>query len=418
VLRSGTKLKGLKGTSVEVESEKDKDKGAIPLPHESELEKKKEKETMSIPPKPYMPPLPFPQRFARAKLESQFSKFLDMLKQLHVNVPFFDALSQMSLYAKFLKEIFSKKRKIDEHETVALGEECSVVVLNQLPAKLKDPDSFSIPCTIGNVSIDRALCDLGSSVSLMSYTMFKRLGLGELTPTGIFLQLADRSIKYPMGILEDVPIKVGEFYVPIDFVALDIAEDCRTQIILGRPFLATARCKIDVKEGRLTFDVGEHHAEFGLFENLEASSATFSCCGCETVESNEPKNLPDTNLNDPSSISCALFEGHGLDNGKEDSFPPNIVETEPCAVDEGYLSECYRFITFWMSILPVNGGLQEEVEDMKFEFGPYDGDRPKMRVNIDPKLWKLLRSKKDLNPELLRWFLLLWQFYVEIVDKG
>ena len=88
-----------------------------------------------------------------------------MLKQLHVNVPFLDALSQMPLYAKFLKEIFSKKRKIDEYETVALGEECSVVVVNQLPAKLKDPDSFSIPCTIGNVSIDRALCDLGSSVS-------------------------------------------------------------------------------------------------------------------------------------------------------------------------------------------------------------------------------------------------------------
>ena len=81
-----------------------------------------------------------------------------------------------------------------------------------------------------------------------------------------------------MGILEDVPIKVGDFYVPIDFVVLDIAEDCRTQIILGRPFLATAGCKIDVQKGRLTFDVGEHHAEFGLFENVEPLSATFSCC--------------------------------------------------------------------------------------------------------------------------------------------
>jgi len=111
---------------------------------------------------------------------------------------------------------------------VALGEECSAVVLNQLPAKLKDLGSFSIPCTIGNVSIDKALCDLGSSVSLMPYTIFKRLGLGELTPTGISLQLANRSIKYPMGILEDVSIKVGDFYVPMDLVALDMDEDCRT----------------------------------------------------------------------------------------------------------------------------------------------------------------------------------------------
>ena len=93
MLRSGTKLEGPKVTSVEVESEKEKDKGETPLPHESELEKKREveqeKETKSLPPKPYMPPLPFPQRFTRAKLESQFGKFLDMLKKLHVNVPFF-----------------------------------------------------------------------------------------------------------------------------------------------------------------------------------------------------------------------------------------------------------------------------------------------------------------------------------------
>jgi len=101
-----------------------------------------------------------------------------MLKKLYVNIPFLYALSQMPLYAKFLIEILSKKRKVDEYETIALGEECSVVVLNQLPAELKDPDSFSIPCMIGNVSTDRALCELSSSVSLMPYSIFKRLGLG------------------------------------------------------------------------------------------------------------------------------------------------------------------------------------------------------------------------------------------------
>jgi len=220
-----------------------------------------------------------------------------------------------------------------------------------------------------------------------------------------------------MGILEDVPIKVGDFYVPIDFVVLDMAEDSHTQIILGSPFLATAGCKIDIKEGKLTFDVGEHHVEFGLFDDLKPAS-TFACCGCEIVESNEPVDLHDTSLNDASSISCALFKGLGLDNVKEDSFPPNIVETEPNAVDEGYLSTYCRFITFWMSIPPVSGGVQEVDADMKFEFGPYDGDGPKMSVRLYLKLWKLLRFEKDLNPELLRWFPLLRQFYVEIVDKG
>jgi len=71
-----------------------------------------------------------------------------------------------------------------------------------------------------------------------------------------------------------------------------------------------------------------------------------------------------------------------------------------------------------MSIPPVSGGLQEGDADYEFDFGLYDGDRPKMSVSLDPKLWELLRSKKDLNPELLRWFLLLQQFNMELVDKG
>jgi len=159
VLRTGTQLKGPKGVSDEVGSEREQDKGVAPLPSRSEPQEKreneKEKESKTLPPKPYMPPLPFPQRFAKTKLDSQFDKVLDILKKLHVNVSFLNALSQMPLYAKFLKEVLFKKREIDEHETVALGEECSAVVLNQLPTKLKDPGSFSIPSIIGNVSIDR-----------------------------------------------------------------------------------------------------------------------------------------------------------------------------------------------------------------------------------------------------------------------
>jgi len=106
----------------------------------------------------------------------------------------------MPLYAKFLKEILSKRRRVDEHETIALGEECSIVVLNKLPIKLKELGSFSIRCLIGNVIIDRASCSLGSSISLMPYLIFKNLNLGELRPTNIFLQLVDHSIKYPLGI--------------------------------------------------------------------------------------------------------------------------------------------------------------------------------------------------------------------------
>jgi len=169
------------------------------LPSIGEVQEERENEgskaSKSLFPNPYMPPLPFLQGVAKPKLNHQFGKFLDMLKKLHVNVPFIDALSHMPMYAQFLKEILSKKGKVNEHETIALGEECSVVVLNKLPTKLKDSGSFFIPCMIGRASIDRALCDLGSSMSLMSTSIFKRLDLGELRPINISLQFADRSIK-------------------------------------------------------------------------------------------------------------------------------------------------------------------------------------------------------------------------------
>ena len=141
------------------------------------------------------------------------------------------------------------ERKVNEYESKALGGECSILVHNKLLTKLKDPSSFSIHRLIENISIDRALCDLVSSVSLIPYFIFKRLDLGQLQSISIRLQLANSFVKYHLGILEDVPIKVGDLCMLNGFVVLDIVEDAYTQIILGRLFLATTGCKIDVKGG-------------------------------------------------------------------------------------------------------------------------------------------------------------------------
>ena len=116
-------------------------------------------------------------------------------------------MSQIHSYAKFLKEILSNKTKLEEHETIASIEECSGVIKNKLPAKLKDPRSYSISCLIGNVCTDCALCDLGSSVSWMPHSVCKKLDLEELRITTISLQLAYRYVKYVVGVLEDVSIK-------------------------------------------------------------------------------------------------------------------------------------------------------------------------------------------------------------------
>jgi len=145
-----------------------------------------------------------------------------------------------------------------------LTEEHSATIQNKFPAKFNDFNSFSISYLIGNVSINHALCDLGSSVSLMPLSMC--LELGEIRHTTISLQLADRFVKYPVGVLKDVPIKVEKLYVSVDLVILEMEEDAYTPIILGRPFLATVGCRIDMKNSKLPFDVGDDHVEFNLFK--------------------------------------------------------------------------------------------------------------------------------------------------------
>ena len=117
----------------------------------------------------------------------------------------------MPSYAKFLKELLSNKKKLKEHETVSLTEECSVVIQNKLPAKLKGPESFSIPCLIENVSINHALCDLGSSVSLMPLSLGERLELGEMRPSTISFELEDHSVKYPVGFFRGCSNKSRKF---------------------------------------------------------------------------------------------------------------------------------------------------------------------------------------------------------------
>ncbi|XP_074300579.1 uncharacterized protein LOC141631858 [Silene latifolia] len=177
-------------------------------------------------------PIPFPNRSRVMNEERKFSKFLDMLKKLEVSLPFTEVVTQMPLHTKFLTDVLTNKR--------------------------------SIGGDVGNVSIKRALCDLGASVSILPLPIARKVELHDMIPTSMTLQLADRSVQRPMGVIEDVPVKVGNFYIPVDFVGLDIPEDQQTPIIQGRPFLATGDVNISVKEGKLTFKVGGNVVEFCL----------------------------------------------------------------------------------------------------------------------------------------------------------
>ena len=171
-----------------------------------------------------------------------------MFKKIEVNIPFSEAFTQMPCYAKFMKDILSRKRIIVEKGVVSLTTTYSVVIQRSLPEKMKDPGSFTIPCTIGNSEMGRALCDSGANINLMPLSIVKRLNLGELTPTAMTLQMADKTLAQPEGILENVFIKVRKFIFPVDFVVIDIEEDKQVPLLLGRPFLATRAALIDVKK--------------------------------------------------------------------------------------------------------------------------------------------------------------------------
>ncbi|XP_070057514.1 uncharacterized protein [Nicotiana tomentosiformis] len=119
--------------------------------------------------------------------------------------------------------------------------------------KLEDPGAFTIPCTIGSAEVAKALYDLGASINLMPYSVFKTLGIGQPRPTSIRLQMADRTMKRPLRVIEDVLVRVDKSILPTDFVILDCEVDYEVPIILGRPFLTTGKALVDVEAGELTF---------------------------------------------------------------------------------------------------------------------------------------------------------------------
>ncbi|CAM8945271.1 unnamed protein product [Rhodiola kirilowii] len=178
-----------------------------------------------------------------------------MLKKLYVTLPFHEVITQNPTYGKFLKDILSSRRVIEESNMVALNHECSALFSKQIPLKMKDPGRFTIPCSIGAMSFEHPLADLGASVSVMPLATYYKLGLEGMKATKVTLQLADGTKRQPKGVIDNVPIKVDKFYIPCDFVLMDMGNNENTSLILGRPFLAIAGFKVDLGKGKLTLKI-------------------------------------------------------------------------------------------------------------------------------------------------------------------
>lgn len=156
------------------------------------------------------PSPPYPQRLAKKNGENQFKKFIDMMKSLSINVPLVEALEQMPGYAKFMKHLVTKKRSMD-FETIKVTHQVSAIVHLMAP-KLEDPGAFTIPYTIGSAEFAKALCDLGASINLMPYSVYKTLGIGKPRPTSMRLHMSDRTMKRPFGVIEDVLVRVDKSF--------------------------------------------------------------------------------------------------------------------------------------------------------------------------------------------------------------
>ncbi|XP_073133570.1 uncharacterized protein [Henckelia pumila] len=191
-----------------------------------------------------------------------------------------DALAQMPSYTKFLKDLLKNKKNLNDISQVIMNEECSAMLHHRWTPKFQDPGSFSTPFHIGNSSFENVLCDLRASINLMSYTLSKKLGICNIEPANISLKFVDGSIKYPRGVMENALVTIEKFIYPIDFIILDIDENCEVPLILGRPFLSMSRALIDVEKGKL---VQRMNAEQVVFRMLKSAINIPKFKSCSTI---------------------------------------------------------------------------------------------------------------------------------------
>ncbi|XP_050150538.1 uncharacterized protein LOC126625507 [Malus sylvestris] len=252
--------------------------------------------------KPYVPPVPFPSRLNKSKWDKSFAEIYDILSKVNVNLPLLDMIRNMTAYAKIFKELNNYKCKYEPHEKVMVSETVSAVLQRKLPPKLKDPGSFNINIIVGDTKLEKAMLDLGASINLIPYSIYIQLGLGELKPTTMSLQLADRSVKYPRD-MEDAPI-----------------HDRELPVLLGRPFMATARqssmFKMDRMKNKLekTLTVAEED------ENCDADIGEF--------KAPQPHNVaPTTPLEVSNSKAVPKKYGIASVNNDNNELVPTRVTT-------------------------------------------------------------------------------------------
>ncbi|XP_071905864.1 uncharacterized protein [Coffea arabica] len=221
------------------------------------------------------PPPPFPSKLEKSKKQDKEKEVLEIFRKVEINIPLLDAIKQVPRYAKFMRDLCVNRRWLKGDERVVVGENVSTILQRKLPPKYGDPCMFTIPCRKGNTLIGKAILDLGASINVMPKSIYASLKLGSLKDTEIIIQLADRTNAYPDGLIEDVLVKINELVFPADFYVLDMDDEHShdpSPLLLGRPFLSTARTKIDVNKGTLSMEFDGEIVHFNIFESMKYPS--------------------------------------------------------------------------------------------------------------------------------------------------
>ncbi|XP_074271714.1 uncharacterized protein LOC141595652 [Silene latifolia] len=415
----------------------------------------------------YVPPIPFPQRLVRAKLEQKYGKFTDMMKGIKITISFIDAIKEIPSYGKFLKDLISNKNSWSPTTTVNLSKECSAILMNEAPQKLEEPGSFSIPCKIGTVHIERALCDLGASISLMPLKIFKKLKGYELSPTRVYLQLADRSVRYPFGLVEDVLLKNGK-------LSLQVGEE-KVELSLNKAMKEPSEeksCymidmveewvdlkKFDEDKGLQGFLEGKvkdckEHREYALAmeatieEDPDKEFESLRGDGKKEERSTPPqlldvvrkyKDVIGYSIDDIKGISPSFCTHHIHleDEGASSIEPQRRLNPAMKEVVRKEVLKLYDASILFLS--PIVHGLKEALitapimqpptwgkpfelmcDASEVAVGAVLGQRnngSKVIVHTDHTALRHLLIKKESKPRLIRWILLLQEFDIEIRDK-
>jgi hypothetical protein len=193
--------------------------------------------------------------------DEKFSCFMEVILRMYIHILMLDSL-QVPTYARYLKDILNQKRPIPEMNKLVFAKRCISAILDRLPDKMGDPDVLTISCLIDTQKFDQALCDLGARMSVMPKVIYGQLNHDSLVPISMHLQLADQSIQHPVGIMEDIPVRIRNSFIHVDFVVLEMDACRHIPLILGRPFLSTTGTMIDVAAGIIKLNISGKEETF------------------------------------------------------------------------------------------------------------------------------------------------------------